>query len=285
MKKLLLLLFVITTIISGCRKDDNPKLPDLTSFPVPKLMVDPSSSLIIEENDTKENFTSTFTVDLYFKDDVKPKQYDIVVAMNGDYKNFKIYEQGITAFPGPVTVTTKRLASLFGKTVAELVPGTYFEVRAQFTLQNGTLIPAFNQVGETYSSDLQNLPDASLTLKYQVVCPLDLDDFTGDFVAFEDAFWEETYPVKITREGDNKLRVTNFIDQPTATFLIEVDLAKRTINVPKQVYFTGPLFGYHNFTITGKGEIDACNNAIKFAGSYTVDEGSFGAYPVYFKRP
>jgi hypothetical protein len=242
----------------------------------------PNSSLIIEDNASKASFTSSFDAQLYFPDDVKPKKYDVVVARNGDYSNVKVYQADLTTIPTTIQVTTQKLAQLFGMTMAQLVPGTYFEVRASFTLEDGTVIPAFNPTGNTYGTDLNNLPGSNLSLKYQVVCALDLNTFSGQFDLLDaKGFWEADYVVTITPEGTDKLRLTGFLEDPAATFLIEVDKVNRTVTVPKQIYGPGTyLFGYNNFAVAGKGEIDACNNAITFNGAYTVDEGSFGSYPV-----
>lgn len=284
MKKILLILTIIgsTLFLNSCRKDDNPKLPDLTRVPVPLLTLAPNSNLIIQDNDEKASFKSTFNADVYFKDDVKPQKYDIVVTKNGDYKNVKVYSAGLTALPSAVEVTLPRLAELFGLTMDDVIPGTFFEVRMSFTLQNGTVVPAFSTIGQTYGTDLNNLAGASLTLKYQVVCGLDMDTFTGQFMVYDvDGFWEEDYLVTLSNAGENKVKVSGFVGQPTAEFIIDVDPINRTVNVPKQIYGPGTfLFGYNNFAIAGRGEIDACNNTILFNGAYTVDEGNFGSYPV-----
>lgn len=285
MKKILLILTIISSslIFNSCRKEDNPKLPDLGQVPVPLLKLSEGSTTIIEDNAEKANYASSFTVNLYFADDIKPSKYDIVVAMNGDYNNTKVYQSDLTEIPGTIQITMQKLGDLFGKSMDQLVSGTYFEVRASFTLPNGTTIPAFSTVGEAYSSDIQNLPGSNLTLKYQIVCPLELSSFTGTFTVLDaQGFWEEDYPVTLTLEKENQIRVSGFIGDPSATFLIDVDPVNRTVNVPSQIYGPGDFlgWGYNNFAISGKGEIDACNTEIRFNGAYSVDEGSFGTYPV-----
>ena len=284
MKRIYYITLVIGCILTlgSCRKEDNPKLPDLTRVPVPLLTLKQGSTLIIEDNAAKDDFKSTFDVSLYYPDDTKPQKYDIVVARNGDYEDVKTYQSGLTALPSTIEVTTEKLAQLFGMNMSELIPGTYFEVRSSFTLTDGTVIPAFNTIGETYGTDLNNLPGSNLSLKYQIVCALDLSVFTGQFDLLDaNGFWEEDYVVTLTPEGTDKLRLSGFLGDPSASFLIEVDRVNRTVTVPKQIYAPGEyLFGYHNFAIAGKGEIDACNNKITFNGAYSVDEGNFGSYPV-----
>ena len=279
MKKILLILTVITgtLILNACRKDDNPKLPDIMRVPVPLLQLTENSTLIIEDDDDKANFKSAFNVKLYFPDDAKPAKYDIVVAKNGDYSNVKVYAANLTELPGAVEITTPKLAELFGLTMDGLTRGMYFEVRASFTLANGTVVPAFSVGGEAYSTDLKNLPGSSLSLKYQIVCPLDINIFTGQLTVEDPGMWEGTYPVTVTLEAGNKLRVTGWFEDAANSFIMEYDPVNRTINIPYQVFRPGAyLFGYHDWGIEGKGEIDACNNTISFDFETTVAEGSFG---------
>ena len=270
--------------LSSCRKDDNPKLPELTRVPVPLLELDPSSTLIIEDNAEKSTFTSSFDVKLYYPDDVKPQKYSVVVAKNGDYTDVKTYQADLTAFPSTIEVTTQKLAETFGMTMAQLIPGTFFEMRVSFTLQDGTVIPGFNPGGEAYGTDLGNLPGSNLTLKYQIVCALDLNTFLGTMTA-EDAFWGETYPVTVTLAGPGKLRVTDFLGIPGNTFVIDVNTTARTISVPKQVYAAQVVgYPYTNWAIAGNGEIDACNTEIVINGTFTVDQGGFGSYKVVLSK-
>lgn len=280
MKKIILIAAIISSavIFHSCRKDDNPKLPDLMKAPVPVLELSENSTTIIEDDDQKANFTSTFSLKLYF-DDVKPSSYDIVATKNGDYSDVRVLAGGLTEIPGTVEVSTQNLAELFGMTMDEMVTGTYFEVRAQFTMPNGVTIPAFSTTGEAYSSDLKNLPGSSLTLKYQIVCPLDLSTFVGQFTVEDPDMWEGTYPVTITREGEDQLRVSGWFEDATNSFIINVDQANRTVTIPYQVFHPGEyLFGYHDWAIEGKGEIDACTNSLSIDFETTVAEGSFGTY-------
>jgi hypothetical protein len=89
----------------------------------------------------------------------------------------------------------------------------------------------------------------------------------------------------VTALSGNKLRVDNFLNMPGNSFTIDYDPVNRTINVPKQVYTASVAgFPYTNWAIEGKGEIDACTNKITLNGTFTVDQGSFGAYPVVISR-
>ena len=64
--------------ISGCRKDDNPKVPDFEKVPIPLITVAEGFGDIIPVSDPV-SFNSTLIVDTYFKFGEMPKQYDLVV--------------------------------------------------------------------------------------------------------------------------------------------------------------------------------------------------------------
>lgn len=287
MKKLLSIIIIAgLTVFAGCRKNDNPKLPEgINRTPLPMLTQDPDGDLLIQNVD---DFKSKFSLDLYFKDDTKPKKMDLVVAMSGDYDNVKTLQADVTGFPVDVDVTGPGLAQLFGKTTAQVLPGDYFEIRANITLDNGTVLPGFIPIGLTPSGDTVNIepyggdavgfPGSNLTIKYTVVCELHLEDFVGSYTLDDPTFWGASYPVTIALEGTDGLAVTGFVESPAAVIHLKVSSSTHLISVAKQTYLpTLPTTDYHNPSIQGSGEINACGNSITLNLTNTVDEGSFGS--------
>ena len=87
MKYSIILSFLFAAVfITGCRKDDNPKVPDFTKVPIPLLTLDSTSDTKISGLEP-EAFVAKFTVDVYFKNGELPKQLDLVVVKNGDAAN------------------------------------------------------------------------------------------------------------------------------------------------------------------------------------------------------
>jgi len=267
---------LVGLIFSQCRKDDNPKLPKIERVSVPLLIKNETDGDFLIQD--PEIFKAVFTTDLYFKDGAKPKSYDVVIAFNGDYSNVKVYKANVTSFPSQFSITGPELYSLFGKTIAnDFKVGDYFEIGANIVSESDLSVPAFNKTGSAYGSDIINLPGSSPTIIYRAVCPLDINQFVGDFTVDDPDFWEASYPVQISLEGTDILVVKGWVEDPAAEVKITVDLKKQLVTVPKQIY-TPSIAGlpYTNYTIVGAGNIDPCTTSISFTAANAVDQGSFG---------
>jgi len=278
MKKILSLIIlfaVVAVTIWACRKD-SVKLPDgIIRTVLPQITKDTSTDVLIQDSST---FKGSFDVGVFFKNDIMPKKMDIVVIMNGDKTKVKTLKADVTTFPAKVDVTTAVLMGLFGKTVPEIQTGDVFEIGADVTLNDGTLITVFRTDGtEPYGGDAQNYNDASLTIQYKKVCPLDINDLVGTFTMEDPDFWEGTYKVTTTLAG-NVLTVHNWIEFPSSTLKLTVNEKTQSVTVPKQITIPGAAYGYHNWTSVGNGDINACGKgSITLKLTNTVDEGSFGA--------
>jgi hypothetical protein len=274
------LLLALSMFVASCSSDGNGNLPDLERVPIPLLKLDDKADVLIQE---PAEFKGKFTVDMYFKNDVAPKQVDIVIAKNGDYKTIKVLQAAVTTFPITVDVDAAKLATAFGINVSQIVPGDFFEIGTNIVTQSGMTIPAFSDVSNQFSADVANFPGSSLSLKYPVVCPLDLDEFVGKFTAVDPGFMEYDYPVIITREGENVLVIKGFVDDPESVIKVTIDPRTTKTSVPSTLA-TPSIFGYHNLRVVGTGEINACTNSFTINLGYTVDEGNFGNYLLTVKK-
>src|SRR5690554_5797610 len=115
-KKYLYSLIVILLAISSCRKDDNPRLPGIASVPQPQLTKDVTTDVSISALEA-DLFNASFEVDLYFKEDIKPQKFDVVVMKNGDKSTVKVLQNDVTVFPTKVSVTGPQLATLYGEAI------------------------------------------------------------------------------------------------------------------------------------------------------------------------
>jgi hypothetical protein len=277
MKKILSLIILLVTIVlvNGCRKNgDNPKLPPLIEAPFPLLTIDESTDFLIAD---PALFKSTFTVGLYFKDNTPPKSSDVVVTMNGNYKVVKVLKAGVTSLPATVSITANDLASLFGITIADIKEGDYFEIGINMTLNNGLVAPAFvDGVSNPYGPNMLSLPGARPIIKYRKVCPLDLNNFVGDFIVDDPDFWEANYPVTIALDGTSGLKIIGWLEAPSAVIHLTVDQKKHTITIPTQTYLASYV-GLHNLTVSGSGEIDACATTITLNTNNSASEGDLGS--------
>jgi hypothetical protein len=274
------ILVALSLLVASCSSDGNGNLPDLERVPIPLMTQVPNSDVLIQD---PAEFNGKFTIDLLFKEDVAPKQIDIVVTKNGDYSVSKVLQAGVTTFPSTIDIDTKKLADLFGIPVSQVTPGDYFEIGANIITQSGLTVPAFNKIGNQFSADIANIPGASLSLKYPVVCPLDLDLFVGEFTVYDPNFWEGNYPVTVTREGENTLVITGFVEDPASVVKIVVDPRTTKTSVASQVIVPS-IWGYSNLKVVGGGEINACQNSVVLNLSYSVDQGSFGTFALTIKK-
>jgi hypothetical protein len=277
MKRILsltILVFAGMLLFNACKKDENPRIPALERVPLPYLTKDTSADVLIQDPAT---FKGKFSVDVFFKSDVKPKKMDVVVILNDDVTNIKTLKADITAFPTAIDVTANDLAGLFGKTAADIQTGDAFTVGANITTNDGFVVPAFrNDSAEanSYGGDAQNYDGASLTIQYKKVCPLDVNGLVGSFTMDDPQFWGGAYPVTTTLSG-NELTLHNWIEVPTAMLKMTINEKTQTVTVAKQLTLADG-YGYHNWTTVGTGDIDACSNSITLKLTNTVDEGSFG---------
>ena len=300
MKKLIisvLILLAIVTSFYGCRKNDNPKLPEgIETGVYPLFVQDTTGDFLIQEVDS---FKTSFDVSLYFPNSVIPKKMDVMVVMNDDYGAPKLLKGDITSFPAKVSVTGPQLAQLFGLTTDKVKDGDKFTLGADVTLPNGKVIVAFGQgiSGtdtinlEPYGADGLNLPDAIPLITYPKVCPLFMDSLVnvkngGALMVDDPDFWEDTYAVTATLEGTDVIVLTGWLGIPGSVVRVTIDDRRQTATVTKQVYSaTLPTTPYHNPAVAGKGVVNACDNSISLTLENTVDEGSFGTAKVTIRRP
>jgi hypothetical protein len=267
---LFLLLFTV-----GCRKSDNAKLPELERAPVPLITIDESLDALIQDPTA---FKGKYNVDLYFKDDVKPKKMDIVVARNKDYSNVKLLQANVSSYPASFEITGPQLAALFGIAVTDIKPGDIFEIGANVTLQNGKVLPMFSPKGIGYGSGITNLPGSSVVATFRAVCPLNLNAFLGAATIQDADVVGANYPVTVTLEGTNVLKIAGFGGDPAGVLRVNVNTKTQTGTIPSQM-FGADFSPYHNPKAEGTAVINACDTEIDFTLATTVDEGSFGTNP------
>lgn len=165
MNKLIGILIIATGIICtyACKKDTNPKLPDLMKVPVPAVVLADNSDDSIRNVNT---FRGRFKVDLYFKNDVVPRKMDVVVALNGAYalEKVKTLRADVSTFPTSLEVTAQQLAQLFGKNATDLKAGDTFEVSVDVTLTDGTVLHAFSEIANMYGPDAGSYPGGGVSV-------------------------------------------------------------------------------------------------------------------------
>jgi hypothetical protein len=162
MKKLIIIYSLFAALIFiGCRKDDNPKIPELTRVPLPLITVDDASDVNINAA-SPASFKGKVNVALYFETDEPPQKMDLVAIKNGEKTSVKLLKADITSFPTAVDITGQQLITLFGP----IEEGDEFEVGADITKKDGQLFQAFPALGEGYGTGVNTQNGASTSVLF-----------------------------------------------------------------------------------------------------------------------
>jgi hypothetical protein len=245
MKTRIIFGFLVVLIFSmGCRKTDQPELPDnLQRAPIPQFAFDSSADLSISGQDP-DSFTGKFILDQYFKTDHSYKSFDIVIRKSGDNAAIKVLQSGVTQLPATFTVTGEQLKSLFNAPVQST---DFFDIGADVTLLNGQKIEAFPSDGNpNYDPNVNTLPGLGpFTLQYGVFCNYDPSVYDGDFVVAEDD-WADYHPgdvVPLTKI-DNTHFSFEYAALDAKPIVITVDPVTNITSVDKVVFGNyGAAFG------------------------------------------
>lgn len=274
--------FVASLLIAGCRKDDNPKVPELFRVPLPLITQTGGDTKI--SGTEPEIFTATFDVDVYFKHGDQPKQMDVVVVKNGDKTNPKVIQANITSYPVTVTVTGQQLIDLFGEPI-EL--GDAFEVGADVVTQDDVRWPAFPVGGITYAPGIANQPGINTLLRFAAPCRFEPDLYTtGDYEVITDE-WADYLAgeiVVVTKIDDThysfKYKASN-----ANPIIMEVNPVDNTITVAPTMY--GDYGGLEVTATSVPGDAsaaDPCDLSLSVKLNHVYSGGNLGDYIIKLKK-
>src|SRR5258705_1335194 len=149
-KNIYSLLAIFVLFAASCRKDDNPRIPDLQRVPLPLVTFDPagSASFSTVSPAASAAFSQHITVDVFWKNDIPPKAMDLVVRKNNNNGNVKVVQAGISTYPTIVAVTGAQIIALFGA----ITPGDNYDFGVNIITQNGAKYDAFPTIRVGYGS-------------------------------------------------------------------------------------------------------------------------------------
>lgn len=290
MKKIIspiLFFFAIATVFHACRKEDNPRLPDLTRFPLPQILKVAGSDQVISAQDP-DAFNGKFTVGLYFANDAPPQKFDVVIKKNNNNTNIKLFKADITVFPTEITITGPELAALFG---APVVVGDRFDISVDVTTGKGQKYEAFPATGNSYASGIAAQPGSSTFIRYEAVCQYNPDAYQGAFEVINDEWGDYTAGelVQLT-----KIDATHFSFKYKAAdaqpIIVTVNPVTNSTSVAKQVYGSGypPGWPYGNISCESVSSTEnfvaPCQNTFSIILKHTVAAGSFGDYKIVLRK-
>lgn len=263
--------------VTGCRKDDDIKIPDLIRVPLPLVTIDATSDKFISPV-APANFKGKFSVDMYFKEDIKPQKLDIVVRKNST--TTKVLRPNITTYPTTIEVTGQELITLFG---APITGGDVFEFGADVTTQGGQVFQAFPAGGVGHASSVFNQPGANAVVSFLTPCAFDASKYAGDFEVVSDE-WQDykagtVIPVKVV--SPTQLSFEYNVDAGSAVpIIMTINPADNSITVASQTYGTYGGDAYTAESVAGPASaVNPCDLSLSvrlkhsttgFTGNYTI---------------
>jgi hypothetical protein len=277
-------ILAIGIFLYTCQSEPELPMPDLQNGVIPLITKDETKDQSISFSDLG-GFDGTVEVGLYYPTD-KPKSMDLMVTMNNDPENSGAVKSDITSFPTTADITIASIVDILPglDDAVDIVPGDFFRFYVDVTLPDGTVINGNDTLYAPYGSEVYNLPDASLDVTYTVVCPLDLNDFVGDYT-MDDGYPSDLCTITVSLDPDNidGLIINNFYGGTGtgALYPVKISVNRTTygISVPSPQVFAEWLWNpaYLNATLSDlKGTLDACTGNFSFKAQLDVSVGGFG---------
>ncbi len=276
------------TLLSACRKEDNPNVPTLQRVPVPSLKKDASGAGTIIPS-TIASFVGKVNVDVLFKTDILPKKMDLVVIKNGNKATVKVLKSDITVFPSVVSFTGPELTALFGT----IVTCDFFELGVNITAKDGTVYEAFPAVGNAYGAGVAGqFGGVTTTLIYSTKVEFDPTVYMGTFVTVSDEFEDFLgyEPVLTSIDATHFSFISPAVTNPLP-IIVTVDPNTLSATIANQKI--GDKFTWSAAYTNPKAsalasnplnKVSPCDKTLTLILNYTVDQGSFGAYKLVLKK-
>ncbi len=265
--------FVIVLFLVSCESDQ--RMPEVTNVTFPKITFEASSAKLILDG----VYSGKFVVDTYYKD--LPTDSRIVIAMNSDYTNLKIFKTGITSFPSTQAITGENLKTLFG--ISTIVAGDYFEIGLDVMMQDQKWYPAFNSLGVAYGSGPSNLPGASPIIKIPAVCGYNPVKVSGSYHSVS-ASWNSEGDVTITIDPKDQytvyiagLEAIEGLNEDKGPLKMIINPDDYSVKAIKTV-IASDAWGDHNIAYEGTGTLNPCTGTYKMNFSISTDEGAYGKF-------
>lgn len=297
MKTLLLYSFIILTVITGCRKSDNERVPEVTAVPEPLFKKDASTDLTITAQ-TPDLFKATFSVGVLFPGVLDPAKMDVVVRRIGRNTTlqkidtlYKTLKADITAYPTNVTVTGPQLKALFGR---DILLGDKFDFGADVTTTTGKKYFAFPAVGVAYGTGVASSAGASTLIRYEAICKFIPSQYAGNFKVTVDG-WNDFgvgTVVPITVVNDHQLSFKSPVSG--AAIIIDVNVITNETSIAKQAYGDYKAAGIDPTWTYGMASVETINSLNNYVApcdlvlslqiKYTVSAGNFGDYTLTLQK-
>ena len=279
---------MILMVISGCRKSDNEKLPEVTGVPEPLFKKDASTDLTITAQ-TPELFKATFSVGVLFPGVVNPAKMDVVIRRTGLNTAtqkvdtlIKTFKSDVTTYPTNFSVTGPELEALFNRPI---LLGDKFDFGADVTTTDGKKYFAFPAIGVAYGTGVASSAGASTLIRYEAICKFIPSEYAGNFKVTEDG-WNDFGVgtiVPVTVVNDHQLSFKSPVSG--ASIIVDVNVITNETSIAKQAYGDYKAAGIDPTWPYGVASVETVNSLNNFVApcdlilslqtKYSVSAGSF----------
>ncbi|MFZ1560870.1 MAG: hypothetical protein WAT37_13135 [Saprospiraceae bacterium] len=287
MKSIQILVLTLLIISFSCTKESNGNLPDgIRDINVPLITKEAGSNTNIDFTNAG-SFAGKVIADIYFKNGPKPEKADIVAIKNGVKTTIKVLQANITSFPSTLTVNKSSLETAFGQ---PLKLGDSYSVGMDI-YHGGVKYEAFPVTGIAYAPGVLNLSGASTVLKYDVVCPFNIDNFVGDFEVTADE-WED-YPIgtviKVAKVSATSVSFSYNCGSSALPIVLTINAATGAVSGPKSQYCSynlPPVLKFFGDVVEGaRSYVDNCSKTIYVRIAHTDElNRNFGEGNIILKR-
>jgi hypothetical protein len=284
MKYSIIFSFILVTLcVAGCRKSDNPKVPELVEVPLPNITLTDGELKI--PGDDPASFAASFDVDVYYKFGLQPKAMDVIIIRNGDKANPKLLQANVTTFPTSFSVTGQQLIDLFGQSIGL---GDAFEVGADMIMEDGSRYPAFPLGGVTYAPGIATLPGISTTLRFAAPCLFDPAAYTeGDYEVVVDD-WQDFDPgdhVPVKKIDDTHYSF-KYLASDAQPIIMEVHPEDNTVTVAPVMYGNYDGEEYVAESVRGPNTgVDPCDVSFSVTLHHSLTTGGdIGDYTIKLRK-
>lgn len=218
------------------------------------------------------------------------KSMDIIGLYTKDGVTEKaILKSNVNTFPSEFHVGGGDLISAFASlsSASDFDILDKFEISADVTLKNGTVLKLYDNDGTTlYGADIANSELFKVKQTYDPACPLvDASLFDGDYIVTEDTWQDYDLGTVIPlsyNTGTFTFKILNtvnpYVNNPdTSYLLVTIDPTNNSVVVKSNEDFDyGPGYG----PTTGTGTVSSCSGDINL----TIAFGPYGGYKFSLKK-
>lgn len=291
MKKIFILFIILSGLMFSCSTGDMDQIDLAKVSAVPDFVLDTSKGGFIDKADANGEFGFALSVA-----QGNPVSGLLKVAYINNVTGEVTFAdvESVTTFPYNKVMTVGELVGLFSELTStdDLNPGDTFTFFTNFTLEDGTIVIAYDENGPNYSGDTMNSPLFTPLISFSVACSYNPALAVGSYhVISEDWQVEGDVTFEADPSDPYKIFVSGIYEMEGGApndHKLEMNIDPSTFAVTPVTSLLGPNTPWGSYTNyyygPGGGVFKSCDGSFEMNFKITVEEGSFGTYKFLFTR-